>query len=184
MLLKTRAAIRQDFNSPKISRQKGETIIEVVVATLVFAVGILGNLGLQSASVQSNKSSLHQTKAILAVNDIAERVRANRSAALEGRYDNYNSATPPSNPGCNDQPCNAAEIAEYHLFDWTQNFKNVYGDDRFVKMLPDGAARIEFRASTNEYAIEISWTEQAYEETKSGSQKSNRTRTHELVLSI
>ena len=68
-----------------IKLQKGETIIEVIVATLVFAVGILGNLGLQSASVQSNKASLHQTKAILAANDIAERMRANREAALAGK---------------------------------------------------------------------------------------------------
>ena len=86
--------------SNSLQRQRGETIIEVVVATLVFAVGILGNLGLQSASVQSNHSSLHQTKAILAVNDIAERIRANRTAALEGRYDGYDSNNAPDNPGC------------------------------------------------------------------------------------
>lgn len=170
--------------SNQIAKQKGETIIEVVVATLVFAIGILGNLGLQSASVQSNKSSLHQTKAILAVNDIAERVRANRTAALAGEYDNYNSSNPPVNPGCDNQPCDTSQIAQYHLFDWSQNFSNVYADERFVRILPDGAATIQFRQATNEYAIQISWTEQAYEETSTGSERADRTRTHELVLSI
>ena len=101
-----------------IKLQKGETIIEVIVATLVFAVGILGNLGLQSASVQSNKASLHQTKAILAANDIAERMRANREAALAGDYDSYSSSNPPGNPGCDQAPCSTTNIAQYHLFDW------------------------------------------------------------------
>lgn len=164
--------------------QAGETLIEVVVATLVFAVGLLGNLGLQSASVQSNKSSLHQTKAILAVNDIAERIRANRDAALEGSYSGYKSTAPPSNPGCTDQPCDAEDIAQYHLYDWSQNFSNVYGDDNFLKILPGGQASIAFDGATNEYIIEISWIEQAYAETATGSERSDRRRTHELVLTI
>ena len=167
-----------------IKLQKGETIIEVIVATLVFAVGILGNLGLQSASVQSNKASLHQTKAILAANDIAERMRANREAALAGDYDSYSSSNPPGNPGCDQAPCSTTNIAQYHLFDWSKNFANVYEDERFTHLLPDGAATINFDAANNEYSIQVSWTEQAYEETSTGAQKTNRTQTHELVLTI
>lgn len=167
-----------------IKKQAGETIIEVVIATLVFAVGILGNLGLQSVSVQSNKSSLHQTKAILAANDIAERIRANRDAARTGVYDGYASANPPANPGCDNQPCTPNNIAQYQLFDWSQNFSNVYGDNRFVRLLPDGAAEISFDDVNNEYSIQISWTEQAYEETTEGSQRRDRTRSHELILTI
>jgi|GEM_PF-2134095 len=176
--------MRLDSRPIIITRQKGETLIEVIVATVVFAVGILGNLGLQSASVQSNKSSLHQTKAIIAANDIAHRIRANRSAALTGEYNGYVSTSPPSNPGCTLVPCNSANIAQYQLFDWSQNFSNVYGDDRFINLLPDGAATINFDDVNNEYSIEVSWTEQAYENSDKGSIKSNRTRAHRLILTI
>lgn len=178
------SSIQANFSVSALSQQKGETIIEVVIATLVFAVGILGNLGLQSASVQSNKSSLHQTKAILAANDIAERIRANRVAALGGVYHGYASTNPPANPGCDAQPCNEQNIAQYHLFDWSQNFSNVYNDEKFVQLLPDGAAEVVFNDNANEYTINVSWTEQAYEETTSGAQRSDRTRTHQLILTI
>jgi type IV pilus assembly protein PilV len=171
-------------HSARMVSQRGETIIEVVIATLVFAVGILGNLGLQSASVQSNKSSLHQTKAILAVNDIAEKIRANRVAALSGVYSNYSSENPPSNPGCTNSPCNSVNIAQYHLFDWSQNFTNVYDDERFIRLLPDGAATINYNGEALEYTINVSWTEQAYEESAAGTQKTDRTRFHRLVLTI
>ncbi len=177
--------IRQrNIKQQQIGQQKGETIIEVVIATLVFAVGILGNLGLQSASVQSNTSSLHQTKAILAVNDIAERIRANRTAALLGAYDDYTSTHPPENPGCSDTPCNGTNIANYHLHDWSQHFSNVYDDTRFLALLPDGAATIDYNTGTSEYTITISWIEQAYAETHTGTQKADRRRNHSIVIAI
>jgi len=167
-----------------IQNQRGETLIEVIVATLVFAIGILGNMGLQSASVMNNKSSLHQTKAILAANDIAEKIRANRTAALDGAYNGYDSTTPPANPGCATSPCTELAVARYHLFDWSHNFSNVYGDSGFVSLLPAGAAAVTYDAANSEYNIEIQWTEQAYKDAEGGATKTNRTRTHQLVLVI
>lgn len=70
-------------------RQKGFGLIEVLVALLILAVGLLGMASLQTASLQQTTGSQTRTQAILLAKDIVERIRANRpnraSYALAGQ---------------------------------------------------------------------------------------------------
>jgi len=69
-------------------RASGATLIEVLVAIVVLAIGLLGLAGLQMTSLQSNYSAMMRTKATLLAYDLTDRMRARRQATLTGAYDN------------------------------------------------------------------------------------------------
>jgi type IV pilus assembly protein PilV len=69
------------------SRSTGFTLLEVLVAVLVLAIGLLGMAGLQMTGMKSNNSAYLRSQASLLAYDITERMRANRNAALSGSYD-------------------------------------------------------------------------------------------------
>jgi type IV pilus assembly protein PilV len=55
----------------------GFTLVEVLVAVLVLAVGLLGLAGLQLASMKSNHSAYRRSQATIAAYDLLDRMRAN-----------------------------------------------------------------------------------------------------------
>ena len=65
----------------------GLTLIEVMVALMVLSIGILGLASLQTASLNFNAASAQRTQATVLAYDMADRMRANRQAALAGEYD-------------------------------------------------------------------------------------------------
>lgn len=64
----------------------GLTLIEVMVAVLVLAVGLLGIAGLQSAALANNLISYQYTQASTLAQALIERMRANRQAVIAGAY--------------------------------------------------------------------------------------------------
>lgn len=68
-------------------RQRGATLIEVLIAIVVLSIGLLGLAGLQVTSVQSNHSAYYRSQATLLAYDLADRMRANRTAALTSAYE-------------------------------------------------------------------------------------------------
>jgi type IV pilus assembly protein PilV len=71
----------------RLHKQRGFSLIEVLVTVLILAIGLLGLAGLQSTSLRSNHSSLLRSQATVLAYDIADRLRANRTEALNGNYD-------------------------------------------------------------------------------------------------
>lgn len=78
------AALRQR-GSMKAAR--GISLVEILVTILVVSIGLLGLAGLQGVSTQYNHSSYLRTHANNMAYDIADRMRANREAAMDGDYD-------------------------------------------------------------------------------------------------
>ncbi len=66
--------------------QRGTTLIEVLIALVVLAIGLLGMALLQVTSVQSNHSAYYRSQVTLLASDMADRMRANRTAALSDAY--------------------------------------------------------------------------------------------------
>jgi type IV pilus assembly protein PilV len=58
--------------------QRGITLVEVLVALVVMAIGLLGISSLYLESLRANRTSLLRAQAIELVNDMADRIRANR----------------------------------------------------------------------------------------------------------
>lgn len=66
---------------------KGFTLVEVLVALLVLSIGLLAVASMQTNSLRSNYNALTRSKAVQGCEDILDRMRANRNAALASDYD-------------------------------------------------------------------------------------------------
>lgn len=66
--------------------QSGISLIEVLVAIFVLAIGMLGMAALQMASLRSNQSSYERSAAVMAAYTMIDRLRADVTAARAGSY--------------------------------------------------------------------------------------------------
>lgn len=72
--------------SPPARPQRGFGLIEVLVAIVILAFGMLGLLGLQTRSLGLNQSSLYRSQATALTDDILDRMRVDRVNARAGRW--------------------------------------------------------------------------------------------------
>ena len=106
----------QVFNT---SSQVGFTMVEVLVTIVVMAIGLLGLASMQTTSLKGNHNAYLRGQAVLLVNDIADRVRANQVAADANAYAAV--TTTGSTPGKNcldSSTCSTAELAVYDAWAW------------------------------------------------------------------
>lgn len=68
-------------------RQRGVGMIEVLVAIVVLAFGLLGLAGLQTRVLAYSQSSLFRSQAAALTDDILDRMRADRARALGTLWD-------------------------------------------------------------------------------------------------
>ena len=61
-------------------KQTGFTMVEVLVALVVLAIGLLGIAALYLNSLQSGRTAIYRTQAVNLAADLADRIRANRTA--------------------------------------------------------------------------------------------------------
>lgn len=67
-------------------KQRGTSLIEVLVAFVVLSAGILGMVALQAKALRNNQNSLERTEAVVLSYSIIDRLRANRTQALAGSF--------------------------------------------------------------------------------------------------
>lgn len=95
----------------------GFSLIEVLVATVIMAIGILGIAGLQALSLQQNRSSMLRSQALQLGNDIIDRMRANPTQTYAPVY--YDTEPPASAENCLfPNTCTPLEMAEYDVALW------------------------------------------------------------------
>jgi len=81
----------------KHPRQRGASLIEVLVAFLLLSIGLLGMSALQINALQNSHSSLQRSQATMLAHFMMDAMRANAAAARNG---NYNLGTLPNTPVC------------------------------------------------------------------------------------
>jgi len=114
-------------------RQRGASLIEILVAVLIVTFGILALAALQANSVRYNKTSELRTVASLLAKDMADRMRANVTGVQVLSYNSSettyaNAASTVANetmaniPTC-DYPvvCSAQQIAAIDLAQWRRS---------------------------------------------------------------
>lgn len=62
------------------TKQTGFTMVEVLVALVVLAIGLLGIAALYLNSLQSGRTAIYRTQAVNLAADLADRIRMNRTA--------------------------------------------------------------------------------------------------------
>lgn len=70
----------------RAGQQRGFTLIEILVAALVLAIGLLGMATLQAVSMQFNHGALLRTQATHLIYEITDAMRANANLARNGDY--------------------------------------------------------------------------------------------------
>lgn len=70
----------------KIDRQRGATLIEVVIAALILAIGMLGVGAMQAAALRNSQSALERSQGVMESYSILDTLRANPVAARMGQY--------------------------------------------------------------------------------------------------
>jgi type IV pilus assembly protein PilV len=82
----------------ELKYQSGFSMIEVLVALVILAFGLLGLAGMQSVGLKNSSGSLSQSVAAVSAYDIIDRMRSNCRDALGGNYDIALGAAAPASP--------------------------------------------------------------------------------------
>ncbi len=75
------------LHSGRCRRQRGVGLIEVLVAVLVMAIGLLGLAGLQIRTLRDNESASQRGVAVMQTHSIIDAMRADRTKATTDGYD-------------------------------------------------------------------------------------------------
>jgi type IV pilus assembly protein PilV len=137
------------------SQERGFSLLEVMIALLVLSIGLLGIAGLQVFSLKYNHQSYERTQATLLINEIVDRMRANREAVQAGLYDNVPIADAFSvygGFGLCPATCSGTDMFNYDVHNWKKRLQD-------PGMLATGKGGILFDPATNLFAITVSWTE-------------------------
>jgi type IV pilus assembly protein PilV len=144
-------------------KQKGTSLLEVLIAILVMSVGMLGMAGLTAASSSYNKLAQIRSTSLLLVSDYADRARANLTGFDVGNYDKtnsyVNSKTMLTVTGCTDTAANACTSSAMATLDknqWTNLLRlSLPGGDAYVLK--------DINATTGQRSMDIwvMWTELA-----------------------
>ncbi|GAB2584368.1 type IV pilus modification protein PilV [Nitrincola alkalisediminis] len=138
--------------NPSQRRQKGATLLEVLIATVVISIGLLGLAGLQVKSVQNNYNAYVRSQASLLASDLAERMRA----APQQTADTYLINSFPNLAEFNALDCGTVDnldldTAAKDLLQWRRSV---------FCLLPEGNARVTRSALNNNVInIDIRWSD-------------------------
>ncbi len=103
-------------------RQAGFTLLEVLVALIILAVGLLGLAGMQMSGLKNTNDSKYRTTAATVARDMADRMHANsKGMYVDNAYANISASnditcgTPPVSCDGGTQ-CSTAQIAAYDVY--------------------------------------------------------------------
>lgn len=100
--------IRRFPHAPR-RRQRGYTLLEILVAAVLLTGGLIGLASMQASGTRLNNSAYLRTQASILAYDIADRMRANRAAVVANNYD---IALADATPGA------ASSVANIDLIQW------------------------------------------------------------------
>jgi type IV pilus assembly protein PilV len=115
-----------------VARESGFSLLEVLIALLIFSLGLIGMAGLMVVSVKTNHSAYLRTQASFMAESMADRMRSNRRALWTGLYNGAYpvGGTPPCAGGAT---CTVAQTALRDRVLWSQ---------QLTAMLPNSSANI------------------------------------------
>ena len=130
-------------------RQKGLSLIEVMIALAVFSFGLLALAALMASGLKYNTSALHRSYATNQAYDMADRMRANRLGLDAGYYNDLSESD--TDPDCIESGCTPEQMAHYDTWQW--NTDN-------ARLLPEGAGTVSLKSSDSGiYTITVAWND-------------------------
>ena len=124
-------------NTARRGRERGFSIIEVLIALIVLAIGLLGLAALQAQGLRFNHDAYVRTQATNLAYDIVDRMRANRTNLA---------AYTAGDPGGACDPLIATPTGDLNC--WYRGL---------AASLPGGAGLITANATANFYDVTVRW---------------------------
>lgn len=141
-------------------RDAGFSIVEVLVALVVLSIGMLGIAALYVESLRAGRTAVYRTQAVNLASDMADRIRANRTAR-----DAYAlaAADAPTEQNCappTPQVCTPAQLAQDDMARWRAAIVDQLPGNG--QQTPTGTIQVAAPPNaplTRQYAIVITWSE-------------------------
>ncbi|MDZ4129161.1 MAG: type IV pilus modification protein PilV [Hydrogenophaga sp.] len=130
--------------------QRGVGLIEVLVAVLILALGLLGMAGLQANALKTNQSSYGRTQAVMLSYYMLDAMRADRNNAALQNYNTGAIAGGVIEPACSANVFNQPNLLDNTRKDWLESLKFALGNADSTC----GAIHCEV---TGECTIQITW---------------------------
>lgn len=137
--------------APLPLRQRGTSLIEVLVTMVILAIGLLGVASLQARLQLSEMEGYQRAQAMILLSDMSSRLSSNRSFASS--Y--VTGTTTPIGGTC---PTATTTLAQRDLLDWCMALRGAgekSGTNNVGAMI-GGRGCIE-QAGTNQYLVTVAW---------------------------
>lgn len=134
--------------------QSGFTMVEVLVALVVLAIGLLGIAALYLNSLQSGRTAIYRTQAVNLTADLADRIRMNRTA--QAAYGTLFADAEVAVPACDTTGgCSDADLAATDLSNWKATI---------AQLLPNGQGQVTVTlpvagGEPTTYLVTVQWDE-------------------------
>ena len=134
------------MSSRHLSRNRGFSLIECLVALLMFSIGMLGTSKMVRHSVQFADTALIRSHSVTLAYDLADRIRANHS-----NFNGYTIAfaeVVAAPPDCEAAACSGADFVRADLADWKNKIAAVMPNG-------DGASVV----TANNATVTVRWND-------------------------
>lgn len=148
----TRATLRHGRCPQAARRQRGMTLVEVLVTLVIISVGLLGVAALQLATVRNNYDAFVRSQAAMLAADVLDRIRVNRERV--GDYEVDFSSGGGGGEDESDEDATEDEGAVGQAQRDVQQWKQT-----LASQLPQGDGAISYDPATRVVTITIAWGE-------------------------
>ena len=148
-----RIRIQPTTKRKEVSRQKGVSLIESLVALFILGLGILGLAGIQTRSLTETRLTNSRAAALRMTSDIQERMKLNGGAKAIAPANPYLvgfGAAAAAPVDCNAANCTPTQLAQFDLNQWkTTLAATLPGGDGSIYAIPSDA---------NQFGVIVSWS--------------------------
>src|SRR3569833_4040642 len=131
------------------TRQRGFTMLEVLISVVVLSIGLLGIAGLQAPGQRNNHSAYLRSQATALAYDMIDRMRANQAGVTSGAYTAINTTTNTyANPGSLTSGCSTAQMAQYDMYEW---------QTQLTARLPSGNGSVAGNGAGTSFTVTVRW---------------------------
>jgi len=139
-------------------------MLEVAIALFILTLGLLGLLGLNVVAQQAEVESYQRVQGVILLNDMIERINANRYAASCFAFTDASSGTPYLGVGGEGPPeCTVGsnpDSANNAIDAWDELLKGaaeLSASSAQIGALPGARGCVSFDAGTGTYTIAVAW---------------------------
>ena len=146
------------INNHHLKNSAGFTLLEVMIAMVIFSIGLLGLAGIQAVSINNNNSAYTRTVTMQLAYNMADVLRASTDGTgnIISAFDTVTTAIPGSAPtsciqknGGGAPSCTETELANFEIYHWKK---------RIEKELASGLGSISKTGDV--FTITIMWDDE------------------------